>query len=256
MRGYALSFVIFVVVTIASTFGLRLVEEVYGLGGGAFQWHQLGPLIGAIAAALLVSASSVPDGPPPVARKQWIAHTILGVAAAVLFALLVWAGLAIFDVPGVDLARTGFGTVVIALAGGLAGAIAQEIGWRGYLQPLLETRMPKLGAAVIVGMLWALWHVSARTDLLTGLLLFATYVPLGILLGHLGNGAAWQRVTTTALVHWLLTLPVMFLAGIGGVHVQIAVAIAAVIVTACFMAMFVVATRRRRARAASQISTS
>lgn len=255
MRGYALSFVIFVVVTIASTFGLRLLEEVYGLAGEAFQLHQLGPLIGAIAAALLVSASSMPNGPSPVARKQWIAHTILGVAAALVFALIVWAGLTLFGVPGVDLSRTGAGTVIVALLGGLAGAVVQEIGWRGYLQPLLESRMPRIGAAVIVGMLWSLWHVSALTDLLTGLLLFATYVPLGILLGHLGNGAAWQRVATTALVHWLLTMPVMFMAGIGGVQVQIAVAIAAVVVTAVFMAMFVVATKRRTARAA-EISTS
>lgn len=197
----------------------------------------------------------MPNGPSPVARKQWIAHTILGVAAALVFALIVWAGLTLFGVPGVDLSRTGAGTVIVALLGGLAGAVVQEIGWRGYLQPLLESRMPRIGAAVIVGMLWSLWHVSALTDLLTGLLLFATYVPLGILLGHLGNGAAWQRVATTALVHWLLTLPVMFMAGIGGVQVQIAVAIAAVVVTAVFMAMFVVATKRRTARAA-EISTS
>lgn len=256
MRGYGVAFAIFVVVTIAATFGLRLVETIYGIGGGAFQWYQLGPLIGAVAALLFVPASSMPEWPEPVVRKQWIAHTILGVGAAALFALLLWGGLAIFNVPAVDLSRSGAGTVVIALAAGLIGALAQEIGWRGFLQPLLESRMSRLGASLIVGMLWSLWYVSALTDVLTALLLFATYVPFGILLGHLGNGAAWQRVTTTTLVHWLLTLPIMFLAGIGGTLVQAVVAVAAIIVTASFMAMFVVATKRRKARAAAQTSAS
>lgn len=255
MRGYALAFTIFVIVTIVATFGLRLVGATTSVAGGIIPWHQLGPLIGALAASMLVSASSLPNGPAAVKRKQFIAHTILGIAAAVLFGLLVLAGLAMFQVPAADLSRHGFGSVVIVLVIGLAGALAQEIGWRGFLQPLLETRMPRLGASVIVGMLWSLWYVSALTDLLTGLLLFLTFVPLGILLGHLGNGAAWQRVVTTTIVHWLITLPVLFFAGVSGVMVDTVVAVAAVIVTAVFMAMFVVATQRRKQRAKAQISS-
>ena len=256
MRAFGAAFAIFVVVTVVATFGLRLIVSMYGFGGGAFQWHQLGPLIGAIAAALFVPATSLPDGPEAVGRKQSIAHTVLGIGSAVVFGLLVWGGFALFGIPAVDLSRSGVGTVIVALVAGLIGALAQEIGWRGFLQPLLESRMSRIGAAVIVGMLWSLWHVSALTDVLTALLLFATYVPFGILLGYLGNGAAWQRVATTTLVHWLLTLPVMFLSGIGGTLVQAIVAVAAVIVTAAFMVMFVVATKRRKARAASQTSVS
>ena len=252
LRGYGVSLVLFVVVTIAATFGLQLVEAAYAIGGGAIQWHHFGPLIGAAVTSLIVPATSRPEPPQPVGRRQWVAHTILGVLAAGVFALLVWIGFSLLHVPTVDLGRAGAGTVVIAMLGGLLGAAAQEVGWRGFLQPTLESRMPRIGASVIVGLVWSLWYVNAFTDIVTGIMLFATYVPLSILLGYLGNGSVFQRVLTTAIVHWLITLPVTFLAGIAGSVVQFAVALASIAVTSIFMVMFAVATKRRRARAAER----
>lgn len=38
------------------------------------------------------------------------------------------------------------------------GPLAEEFGWRGYLQPWLEQRMALLPAALITGLVWALWH--------------------------------------------------------------------------------------------------
>lgn len=249
MRGFAPSLVLFLIVTVAATFGLRLVEAAYGIGGGAIQWHHLGPLIGAAVTSMVVPATSRPDPPEPVARRQWIAHTVLGVVAAGLFAALVFAGFTMLQVPAPDLSRAGLGTVVIAMLGLAVGAIAQEIGWRGFLQPTLEARTSRMGAAVIVGLVWTLWHITAYTDLVTAALLLATYLPLAVLLAHLGNGSVLQRVITTSIVHWLVTLPVMLLAGIGGSVVQAVVGAATVIVTAVFMLMFKIATGRRRARA-------
>ncbi|WP_293698685.1 CPBP family intramembrane glutamic endopeptidase [uncultured Agrococcus sp.] len=251
LRGYGVSLVLFVIVTIAATYGLQLVEAAYAIGGGAIQWHHFGPLIGAAVTSLIVPATSRPEPPQPVGRRQWVAHTILGVAAAAVFALLVWIGFGLLHVTAPDLGRAGAGTVVIAMLGGLLGAAAQEVGWRGFLQPTLESRMPRIGASVIVGLVWSLWYVNAFTDIVTGILLFATYVPLSILLGHLGNGSIFQRVLTTAIVHWLITLPVTFLGGIAGSVVQFAVALASIAATTMFMVMFVIATKRRRAKTAA-----
>ncbi|MDE7400092.1 MAG: CPBP family intramembrane metalloprotease, partial [Oscillospiraceae bacterium] len=37
--------------------------------------------------------------------------------------------------------------------------VAEEIGWRGYLEPLLKTySIPKQTVPFIVGMIWCLWH--------------------------------------------------------------------------------------------------
>ena len=39
------------------------------------------------------------------------------------------------------------------------GAIGEELGWQGYVYPALRTHRSALGAALVVGVAWALWHV-------------------------------------------------------------------------------------------------
>lgn len=38
-------------------------------------------------------------------------------------------------------------------------AIGEELGWQGYLYPALRTHQSALAAALVIGVLWALWHV-------------------------------------------------------------------------------------------------
>jgi membrane protease YdiL (CAAX protease family) len=38
-------------------------------------------------------------------------------------------------------------------------AIGEELGWRGYAQPHLETRHSGVVAAILVGILWGFWHL-------------------------------------------------------------------------------------------------
>ena len=37
--------------------------------------------------------------------------------------------------------------------------MAEEVGWQGYAYPRLTTRHSALTAALIIGVVWALWHV-------------------------------------------------------------------------------------------------
>jgi membrane protease YdiL (CAAX protease family) len=48
----------------------------------------------------------------------------------------------------------------LMLIGILIGAIGEEIGWRGFLQPILEKKLSVLIASIIVGMIWGLWHIG------------------------------------------------------------------------------------------------
>lgn len=37
----------------------------------------------------------------------------------------------------------------------------EEIGWRGFAQPLLQRRMCPLATAIVLGVIWGLWHYPA-----------------------------------------------------------------------------------------------
>jgi uncharacterized protein len=71
----------------------------------------------------------------------------------------------------------------------LAGPLSEEFGWRGYAQPRLRRVLAPVPTAVVLGLVWAVWHAplfllagtsQAETGLISvqALLFFVTFVPL------------------------------------------------------------------------------
>jgi membrane protease YdiL (CAAX protease family) len=96
-------------------------------------------------------------------RGRWLALATLGPLTLFLVAVVV-ARLVEGQWPALD--RFGASTEYPALpivAYWLANLVfygfGEEVGWRGYLQPTLEQRRPVLGAAAILSVVWALWHL-------------------------------------------------------------------------------------------------
>jgi uncharacterized protein len=50
-----------------------------------------------------------------------------------------------------------FATVLVLAL--ISGATGEELGWRGFALPRLQTRMSALSASVVLGLLWSLWHL-------------------------------------------------------------------------------------------------
>lgn len=82
----------------------------------------------------------------------------------------------------------------------------EEVGWRGFLLPLLQERYSALGAALLVGVVWAVWHLPLFfvPGTIQGELPLWLYVPevvaLSIVLTWITNSASGS-VLPAMLLH-------------------------------------------------------
>ena len=79
-----------------------------------------------------------------------------------------------------------FSIPIMIIGGGM-----EELGWRGFLQPALEEKMPFVAATFSVGIIWAVWHLplwliqNANQSSMNILAFFAYCVTLGFVLAAL-----------------------------------------------------------------------
>jgi membrane protease YdiL (CAAX protease family) len=59
----------------------------------------------------------------------------------------------------ISFARALFMVGIVGVAIGSLFALGEEIGWRGFLVPVLATRLSRSWTAFVAGTIWALWHV-------------------------------------------------------------------------------------------------
>jgi membrane protease YdiL (CAAX protease family) len=133
--------------------------------------------------------------------------------------------------------------LIILMGGWVTGPLAEESGWRGFALPRLQARMSALSASLLLGLLWALWHVP---QYLTGgvesggMMPFFIFVPvtivLSVLFAWVFNNTGGSLVATT-LMHFsynfsgghiggvLGLVPTTVLYGAGAALVVLAIAV-------------------------------
>jgi membrane protease YdiL (CAAX protease family) len=92
------------------------------------------------------------------------------------------------------------------------GPLSEEIGWRGYALGRLQTKWNALTSALIVGLVWALWHLPLF------MMVGSSYHELGLpfisfLAGLMANSVLYtwlynntkQSIWSAILLHWLYT---------------------------------------------------
>lgn len=112
----------------------------------------------------------------------WYALALLGPLIVVLVATLLYV-LAGGASPSQWLALPTAGAMGGLIGPLIAGSIGEEFGWRGFAQRLLQKRHSLLWASVIVGVLWATWHLwpvfaPRGTEYASALDVLETYVRL------------------------------------------------------------------------------
>jgi len=92
-----------------------------------------------------------------------------------------------------------------------AGPIGEELGWRGILLPLLQKKYSSITASIILGIIWATWHLPAFFISITNqsdnsvLLFFLVLISFSMLLTQIFN-LAKGSILITVILHWLLNL--------------------------------------------------
>lgn len=74
----------------------------------------------------------------------------------------------------------------------ISGALGEELGWRGFLLPRIQERFNATTSSLIVGVIWALWHI-----------------PLWMLPGYGWDaipywGFALNAITSSVVITWVL----------------------------------------------------
>ena len=94
----------------------------------------------------------------------------------------------------------------------IIGPLSEEIGWRGYALERLQTRWNALTSSLIVGLVWALWHLPlfmmvGTSQHESGVLFIGFLMKLmasAILYTWLYNNTK-QSLWSAILLHWLYT---------------------------------------------------
>lgn len=130
-------------------------------------WQFAAPILGPTAAALVITAVTTGRaGVRSLVRGllrwrvglRWYALVLAGVPAVLLACALLlpgaWAALTWPDGTGL-LSYLG-SWLLIMLVG---GPLTEELGWRSFALPLMQQRFSPVIGTLILGSLWALWHL-------------------------------------------------------------------------------------------------
>lgn len=134
------------------------------LGTSQLTGMLLGAYLGPIGSALLVTA--VADGRAGLrqwagrlwrwrVRWHWYAGTLLGVPASMIAIGFLFSGGQLSAPSLMAVAAYVPGLLLQMITTGLA----EEPGWRDFALPRLQRRFGPLGAAAVLGPVWALWHM-------------------------------------------------------------------------------------------------
>lgn len=141
-------------------------------------------------------------------RTLRLRGTLRWILAAALIPPALGAGYLLIQGIPLNALRPAFdiGLATTLAAAIVTGPLAEEFGWRGYLQPALLQRLSPLATALLIAAAWSLWHVplfgAAVFGSVESSLRYVGYLAVwSVFLVYLverGGGSVWPAVA----LHW------------------------------------------------------
>lgn len=205
---------VYLLSTLAASVVLLAVQPHSGIDAAALSLVQFGPALGALVTWLMFRKSVGPLLPEAVSSRRVGLNVAAVVTACVVLWLLTTVAAVVSGTEMVGPVAVGGVPFVVFVVLQLVGATGEEIGWRGLLQPMLESRMARFAAISLTGATWALWHVQAFVaGVVPAVCFFVAVMSFAIVLGYLGTGSVLQRVVVAAIGHWLINIAWYLVAG-------------------------------------------
>ena len=197
--------------------GLQIVALEWAIDPTLIVIAQFAPIIGVLGVMVFARLQS-PQRlfirsllPETTNRAHMSRRLVIGIGVTLAYGLMVvgaaWAGQAFRS----ELPFGSISVFALFLVLQTLGSIGEEVGWRGFLQPALETTMHRLWACILIGILWAAWHVQNMAEPLTAILFILSCIGFSIMFGYIAVGNIWQRGLIAGVMHAIVNI-VLFLA--------------------------------------------
>jgi membrane protease YdiL (CAAX protease family) len=211
-RSVAVPIVAFLVVSAIASPALAELQGVTGLNPDVLRLTVFSTAVGAAAVWLLWRKRLAY---PPTTTFGLGGPILVSIAACLVAGVIV---LCLAKVEGAPWRPPGPGALgaplAVVLAVQLLGAAAEEVGWRGLVQPLLETRLAPWKAALVTGALFGLGHfyLAFAVSAVAFLLFLVGAVALSLILALATVGRSWKsRIAIATLLHFLVNMETFFL---------------------------------------------
>ena len=198
--------VTFYVVTFVFTIILGAIQEGASLSPEAVILPQLGPGLAALGMLAIFRGDhhrfSAVDRSIPLSQYVAAALVPLGGALAVYLIHTLILG----AIPFGDSAPVPW----LMLLWMPLGAFGEELGWRGYLHKVLNSRLTGFVSSCVVGIMWALWHVGLyQNGLLYMGFVLVLIVSYSVVLYGLVQATAFN-VMLAAIFHLMINVTNLF----------------------------------------------
>ena len=92
--------------------------------------------------------------------------------------------------------------IIGVIVSAIPGAFMEELGWRRFALPILQTKNNALMASIILGLIWGIWHIPSMiffggTNALSILWAVVNFIPVTILFTWLFNNAQGSLLLVT-----------------------------------------------------------